>query len=235
MKKLGNIIALWLVILIVLTTEVIIVGCQQKTESVRISPASPPGSPSTTPLSTTSSINATISITDIWADPDIYEGSVVTLEATYSGWKGGLAGAPPETRSDWLLEDETGWIYVTGKPSGLDPIDDIGYPIKVTGLIKLTNDGEPYLVAQEIYTEQSYSTVDLINRAYQNGEIDYDERVLYIVYSIYTPEALPEEYLSDVPVKSATPLILEIQRNWDRLSPETQEKISPYIQPLTKD
>ncbi len=79
------------------------------------------------------------------------------------------------------------------------------------------------------------SSVELINRDYEQEAIDYDTRALYLTYSIYEPEALPPEYQSNVPIKSATPIILEIQRNWDRLSPVTQERISQYIQPLKKE
>jgi len=89
------------------------------------------------------------SIGDIRATPTAYEGKVVTIEGKYQGWKGGF-GSPPVTRSDWLVQDATGWLYVTGKPAGLDPLGDVGRPIKVTGLVKITKDGEPYLYAQEI-------------------------------------------------------------------------------------
>ena len=78
------------------------------------------------------------------------------------------------------------------------------------------------------------TSVELINRDYEQKAIDYDTRALYLTYSIYKPEALPPEYQSNAPIKSATPIILEIQRNWDRLSPATQDKISQYIQPLKK-
>ncbi len=82
--------------------------------------------------------------------------------------------------------------------------------------------------------ETKQTTVELINKAYEQNIIDFDTRALYLTYSIYDPEALPPEYQSNVPIKSATPIILEIQRNWDRLSPATQDKISQYIQPLKK-
>jgi len=92
---------------------------------------------------------AKLSIGDIRRVPIAYEGKVVTIEGKYQGWKGGF-GSPPVTRSDWLVQDATGWLYVTGKPAGLDPLGDVGWPIKVTGLIMVTKDGEPYLYAQEI-------------------------------------------------------------------------------------
>lgn len=97
-------------------------------------------------------------IGEIRAAHTLYEGQTVTIEGVYQGWQGGY-GSPPVTRSDWLLEDTTGWLYVTGKPAGdLDPLDDIGRPIKVTGQVELTKEGEPYLVAEEIEVETAKAT-----------------------------------------------------------------------------
>jgi hypothetical protein len=88
-------------------------------------------------------------IGDIRANPGAYEGKVVAIEGKYQGWKAGF-GSPPVTRSDWLVQDATGWLYVTGKPAGLDPLGDVGRPIKVIGLVSITKDGEPYLYAHEV-------------------------------------------------------------------------------------
>ncbi len=83
--------------------------------------------------------------------------------------------------------------------------------------------------------ETKETSLQLINRAYEQNTIDFDTRALYLTYSIYDAEALPPEYQSNVPMKDATPIILEIQRNWDKLSPTTREEISQYIQPLQKE
>lgn len=72
--------------------------------------------------------------------------------------------------------------------------------------------------------ETRQTSIQLINRAYEQNTIDFDTRALYLTYSIYEPEALPPEYQSNVPMKDATPIILEIQRNWDKVSPTTQEE-----------
>lgn len=85
------------------------------------------------------------------------------------------------------------------------------------------------------HVETKQTSVQLINRAYEQNTIDFDTRALFLTYSIYDAEALPQEYQSSVPMKDATPIILEIQRNWDKLSPTTQEEISRYIQPLEKE
>jgi len=124
-------------------------GCQQPTSS----PA-PPSAPSPTPQDRPS-------IGDIRVAPETYEGRVVTIEGEYLGWKGGY-GSPPVTRSDWLVQDATGWLYVTEKPAGLDPLHDVGYSIEVTGLVRLTKDGEPYLYAQEIETQVEKSSALLL-------------------------------------------------------------------------
>lgn len=101
-------------------------------------------------------------IGEIRASPDLYKGQTVTIEGVYQGWSGGN-GSPPVTRSDWLVEDDSGWLYVTGKPAGaLNPLDDIGRPIKVTGQVELTEDGEPYLVAEGVEIEPTKATALLL-------------------------------------------------------------------------
>ncbi len=120
------------ILVAVLLALPLVAGCQQATPL-----PSPP---------------AQADIGDIKATPMDYEGKVVIIEGEYQGWKGGF-GSPPVTRSDWLVQDTSGWLYVTGKPSGLDPLADVGHPIKVTGLVRMTEDGEPYLYAQEIKIE----------------------------------------------------------------------------------
>jgi hypothetical protein len=105
--------------------------------------------------------SAVATVGEIRATPTLYEEKLVTIEGVYQGWKGGY-GSPPVTRSDWLVEDATGWLYVTGKPAGLDPLDDIGHPIKVTGQVKLTEEGEPYLYAQEVEIKAAKATALLL-------------------------------------------------------------------------
>ena len=111
--------------------------------------------PPSSPLPTEATIG------DIRATPGVYDGKVVTIEGKYQGWKAGF-GSPPVTRSDWLVQDATGWLYVTGKPAGLDPLGDVGCPIKVTGLVRITKDGEPYLYAQEVEIKVSKVSVLLL-------------------------------------------------------------------------
>ena len=88
-----------------------------------------------------------ISISDITSNPTGYEGKTVTLSGEYRGWEPGH-GSPPETRSDWVLKDDTGSIYVTGKVSpGLDPVKDIGKKITVDGIVRV-KDSQAYIEAK---------------------------------------------------------------------------------------
>lgn len=60
---------------------------------------------------------------------------MVTVSGEYQGWNGEY-GSPPVTRSDWVIADETGWIYVTGRYPGLDPAKDKGKKITVVGKVE---------------------------------------------------------------------------------------------------
>ncbi len=64
------------------------------------------------------------------------------------------------------------------------------------------------------------NSLELIARAQRNGEINYREALNYRVAAVLRPEGLPEGYLSKVPIKSATPILLEARSNRHLLSPE---------------
>jgi hypothetical protein len=63
-----------------------------------------------------------------------------------------IRGGPPVTRSDWVIADQSGAIYVTGPlPEGLDPAS----PEVVWSLIRLqatieSNQDQVYLKAQSV-------------------------------------------------------------------------------------
>ena len=157
---------------------------------------------------------AEATIGEIRATPIAYEGKVVTIEGMYQGWKGGY-GSPPVTRSDWLVEDATGWLYVTGKPAGLDPLGDVGHPIKVTGQVKLTEEGEPYLDAQEIEIKTTKASALLLL------QIDLREQQL----ADPTPERLEQMQARGMRTED-----LEMQRIFIHLA---QEPTAGQIEELT--
>jgi len=88
-----------------------------------------------------------VSIANIISNPAEYEGKTVTLAGEYRGWEPGY-GSPPVTRSDWILKDETGGIYITGRVSpGLDPVEDIGKKVTVYGVVRV-KDNQAYIEAK---------------------------------------------------------------------------------------
>ncbi len=80
--------------------------------------------------------------------------------------------------------------------------------------------------------ESRLDSIALINLAMSAGAIDYSTGTLYKVCAVYGPMSLPPEYESDAFGKSGTSLIMEVQRNWNRLTPEHREEISQYIEPI---
>ena len=92
---------------------------------------------------------APLNIGDIVANPAAYAGRTVLLSGEYRGWEAGYS-SPPVTRSDWILKDATGGIYVTGKaPSGFDPAKDIGKKVTVQGTVRV-KDGKAYIEAETV-------------------------------------------------------------------------------------
>jgi len=75
-----------------------------------------------------------------------FEGKAVTIEGKFKGWKGKCAGGPPVTRSDWMLEDKTGCIYVSGPvPDGLSAISPRDEQVSVKGIVRINRSGKGYV------------------------------------------------------------------------------------------
>lgn len=85
-------------------------------------------------------------IRDLLQEPARYEGRQMTLSCVFKGWKGACRSAPPVSRSDWMIEDETGCLYVHGPlPYGLDPLQPREKKLVLTGVIKRGPSGQSYL------------------------------------------------------------------------------------------
>ncbi|MBI2843753.1 MAG: hypothetical protein HYX78_10170 [Armatimonadetes bacterium] len=98
-----------------------------------------------------------VTVSTIVNNVDAAVGQLVQITGTYMGWRPdpkapACKPGPPVTRSDWAVSDETGCIFVTGR-SGLDPISDIGKKISVSGTVKKTEKGQPYVEARNVITE----------------------------------------------------------------------------------
>ncbi|MDL1967046.1 MAG: hypothetical protein LWW97_00510 [Deltaproteobacteria bacterium] len=90
-------------------------------------------------------------IGEIWKDIQKYENEVITVCGRYRGWQGGGLKNPLITRSDWVVKDSTGAIYVTGKfPAGLGKNVTLGTEIVVKGQLLLSKDKAPYIKVKKI-------------------------------------------------------------------------------------
>jgi len=81
--------------------------------------------------------------------------------------------------------------------------------------------------------DRPLDSLALIDTAVRAGRLDRSTGLLYKVYVMFEPESLPQEYRSEVPSKCGTPLVSEVQRDWNQLTPEHRLEISQYIQPVT--
>ncbi len=89
----------------------------------------------------------TVVIQTILQHPGEFLGKEIGLSGICRGWKGGY-GPPPVSRSDWILEDSTGFIYVTGGfPEGMmkEGRPAVGLHIDITALVEQTEQMTLYL------------------------------------------------------------------------------------------
>ena len=129
-------------VLILLVVGVVILGvvCNyavKRMPEVEIEPPEP-----------VSILNATISA--IINDPVAYIEKDIAIVGEYRGWQSEAGYGPPVTRSDWVIRDKSGEIYVTGKLPGLDPVEDIGKKIRVKGVVRIGKNNRPYIEAKEL-------------------------------------------------------------------------------------
>ncbi|GAB4261863.1 MAG: hypothetical protein Kow0092_11730 [Deferrisomatales bacterium] len=75
------------------------------------------------------------------------------------------------------------------------------------------------------------SSLQLIAEAVDAGRIDEDTATLYRVYAAVAEEKLPAEYRGSVPMRDATPVLREARSRYDRLRPEIQDAVRPYLFP----
>lgn len=87
-----------------------------------------------------------LTIRSIWSDPAGFSGKKVSLAVAFKGWQGRCTGRPPVSRNDWMIEDNTGCMYVHGPlPNGLQPTSPHSEQLTLKGMVRLNRDGSPYL------------------------------------------------------------------------------------------
>jgi hypothetical protein len=92
-------------------------------------------------------------------EPSAFEGKNVTVIGYYRGWDllHEADMGPPVTRSDWVIKDSTGAIYISANseakvPDGLSPdsLQNTTVILKVMGIVRVTEDTQAYLEAKSI-------------------------------------------------------------------------------------
>ncbi|GIV15502.1 MAG: hypothetical protein KatS3mg022_0937 [Armatimonadota bacterium] len=92
-------------------------------------------------------------IRDLINNPDRWVGTQVFLAGRNAGWQPdpncpNCAGGPPVTRSDWVLRDDTGCIYVTGIWA---PTNTRGQEVLVEGTLRRGRRGQIYVEAKRVF------------------------------------------------------------------------------------
>jgi hypothetical protein len=85
-----------------------------------------------------------------------------------------------------------------------------------------------------VLSAQRYSlfeAVNLIEKEYQENKLSLDQRCLYLIYGLRNYDNLPQRFkiFKEEELKCGTPLIIEVKRNWDKLSQETKEEINQLL------
>lgn len=92
-----------------------------------------------------------ITLERIMAAGAAYAGRTVTVEGSFRGWKSPCPTSVSITRSDWILDDGTGCIYVSGcLPSSLSASAPRGERVMVSGKVMLIGDGKMNLQATAV-------------------------------------------------------------------------------------
>ena len=95
----------------------------------------------------------------VLAEPMSFVGQNITVVGYYRGWDllHEANVTPPVSRSDWVIRDKTGAIYISANseavvPDGLDPgsLDETDVILEVTGVVRVTETGQPYIEATSI-------------------------------------------------------------------------------------
>lgn len=93
-------------------------------------------------------------IREIISNPKIYEGNTIVIEGKFGGWSGNLTcdynKMVMKTRSDTIIYDETGCLYMTRGVKGLKELDpanetNIGENLTILAIVGLI-DGKPILI-----------------------------------------------------------------------------------------
>ena len=91
---------------------------------------------------------------------------------------------------------------------------------------------KPKLKPQE--PARPINTIETLRQNHESKILTNDEYYLYMTYAIFSQESLPENYKGTIGPRDGTPVIMEVQRAYYSLQPETQKIIQQWIKPLPK-
>ena len=89
---------------------------------------------------------------------------------------------------------------------------------------------KPDVKLQEL--DHSINIIETLRQDYESKILTNDVYYLYMTYTIFSQNLLPEEYKGMVGPRDGTPIIMEVQRAYYSLQPETQKIIQQWIKPL---
>lgn len=109
------------------------------------------------------------SIDYLYQNAEELVGKKVKIDGIFQGWRSKI-GPPPVTRSDWIIADATGEIYVSGNsfPIGLHPgnVEDRGKKLVLTGTVRVI----------ENYGEKNYYLEMVNTNGLKKGEVFYEKK-----------------------------------------------------------
>ncbi|SVB80111.1 uncharacterized protein METZ01_LOCUS232965 [marine metagenome] len=80
--------------------------------------------------------------------------------------------------------------------------------------------------------DHSINIIETLRQDYESKILTNDVYYLYMTYTIFSRDLLPKEYKGMVGPRDGTPIIMEVQRAYYSLQPETQKIIQQWIKPL---
>jgi hypothetical protein len=103
------------------------------------------------PSSSERAVEGKITIQKVLNNRAQFVNKEIVLEGAFQGWKGKCEDSTPLTRSDWILKDDTGCLYVSGKiPAGVSTTAPRGEILILSGTLKIKEGGKPYFEAKEV-------------------------------------------------------------------------------------
>lgn len=86
-----------------------------------------------------------------------------------------------------------------------------------------------FLFSSPTFANKESSSLHLINKARSAGLIDEETSIIYKAWTLFAPHKLPSKYRSTVLTKCGKPLVREVRRNLDKLSPQSKKLLGPHL------